>query len=191
MEWARRFENYERETEYPAVFTVDDLGRAYAFWILGNDYRVKSEYYGGYPATYLKRIKALFPEKKSALHLFSGKVDTDIIPGDTVDINADLNPTFVGDAHTLLAVPLEKYDWVLIDPPYSAEDAEHYGTCMINRNTVMRTLSRCVPGTHLVFLDQVLPMYRKSEWDVQGYISIIKSTNHRFRVATIFCRREL
>ncbi len=31
---------------------------------MGQNYRVKSEYYGGYPAGYLKRIKALFPDKK-------------------------------------------------------------------------------------------------------------------------------
>lgn len=188
LTWAERFENYERETGFPAVYTIDDIGRAYAFWILGNDYRVKSNYYGGYPATYLKRVKALFPEKRRALHLFSGKVDVDVIPGDTVDTNTDLMPTFVDDAHTLNSVPLERYDWILIDPPYSVEDAERYGTCMIKRNVVMRALGRCAHGTHLVFLDQVLPMYRKAEWHVEALISIVRSTNHRFRVATVFRR---
>ena len=44
-------------------------------WIMGNDYRVKSAYYGGYPAGYLRRIRALFPDKRRVLHLFSGKVE--------------------------------------------------------------------------------------------------------------------
>jgi len=108
---------------------------------MGNNYQVKSTYYGGYPATYLKRIKALFPDKKNVLHLFSGCVDLDIFPGDTVDINADLNPTYVDDAQKLENVPLENYDLILADPPYSIEDCDHYQTTMINRNVVMRSLS--------------------------------------------------
>ena len=41
-------------------------------------------------------------------------------------------------------------------------------------------------GTHVVWLDQVLPMYRKDEWKLVGIIGMVKSTNHRFRVVTIF-----
>ena len=74
---------------------------------MGNDYRVKTGYYGGYPAGYLRRIRALFPDKQRVLHLFSGKVDLTALPGDTVDINPSLNPTYVDDAQTLRHVPLE------------------------------------------------------------------------------------
>src|SRR5581483_9364543 len=155
LTWAERFENYEIVTGFPACYTIDDRGRAYAFWILGNDYRVQSSYYGGYPATYLRRVRALFPEKRRALHVFSGMVDLTEFPGDTVDINADLNPTFVDDAQTLENVPLEDYDIVLADPPYSVEDAERYQTTMVKRNSVMRALGRVRPGTHVVWLDQV------------------------------------
>jgi hypothetical protein len=49
------------------------------------------------------------------LHLFSGKVDTEQFPGDTLDIKSDLNPTFVADAHTLEGVPIEDYDLILAD----------------------------------------------------------------------------
>ncbi len=156
---------------------------------MGNDYRVKSAYYGGYPAGYLRRIKALFPDKQRVLHLFSGRVDLSALPGDTVDINAALTPTFVDDAQTLEAVPLDRYDLVLADPPYSIEDAERYQTTMIKRNTVMRALGRVSEGTHIVWLDQVLPMYRKVDFDIVGVIGMVKSTNHRFRVITVFRRR--
>ncbi len=156
---------------------------------MGNDYRVKSAYYGGYPAGYLRRIGALFPDKSRVLHLFSGRVDLSALPGDTVDINPDLAPNFVDDAQTLLAVPLERYDLVLADPPYSVEDAERYQTTMIKRNAVMRALARVSAGTHVVWLDQVLPMYRKVDFDIVGVIGMVKSTNHRFRVVTIFRRR--
>lgn len=156
---------------------------------MGNDYRVRSAYYGGYPAGYLRRIKALFPDKRRVLHLFSGRVDLAALPGDTVDINPALEPTYVDDAQTLAAVPLDRYDLVLADPPYSVEDAERYQTTMIKRNAVMRALTRASPGAHVVWLDQVLPMYRKTTFDIEGVIGMVKSTNHRFRVVTVFRRR--
>lgn len=108
---------------------------------MGNDYRVKSGFYGGYPAGYLRRVKALFPDKRQVLHLFSGRVGLAALAGDTVDINPDMAPTYVDDAQKLQGVPLANYDLVLADPPYSAEDAQHYGKTMVKRNTVMAALA--------------------------------------------------
>jgi hypothetical protein len=154
---------------------------------MGNDYRVKSTYYGGYPAGYLKRVKALFPDKQNVLHLFSGKVDTAVFPGKTVDINAENNPDFVDDAQHLTQVPLGEFDLVMADPPYSVEDCDHYQTTMVKRNVVMKALGKGLKsGTHVVWLDQVLPMFRKDEFVMEGVIGMVKSTNHRFRVITIF-----
>ena len=191
MNWESRIDNYERETKFPrSIFTAAD-GRIVGTWIMGNNYTVSSGYYGGYPAGYLKRIKALFPDKNNVLHLFSGKVDLDLMPGKTVDINAEMEPDFVDDAQTLENVPVEDFDLVLADPPYSIEDAERYQTTMIKRNIVMRNLGkRLKPGAHVVWLDQVLPMYRKDQFDVEAVIGMVKSTNHRFRVVTIFRKRD-
>lgn len=183
-----RIENYVRETRFPRSLFVSEDGRIVGTWIMGNDYRVKSAYYGGYPAGYLRRIRALFPEKRNVLHLFSGKVDVATFPGDTVDINPANNPTYVDDAQTLQIVPLERYDLILADPPYSVEDAERYQTTMVKRNRVMRALQRAAPGAHVVWLDQVLPMYRKDAFAIDGVIGMVKSTNHRFRVVTVFRR---
>ncbi len=183
-----RIENYVRETRFPRSLFVSEDGRIVGTWIMGNDYRVKSAYYGGYPAGYLRRIRALFPEKRNVLHLFSGKVDVATFPGDTVDINPANTPTYVDDAQTLQSVPLDRYDLILADPPYSVEDAERYQTTMVKRNRVMRALQRAAPGTHIVWLDQVLPMYRKDAFAIDGVIGMVKSTNHRFRVVTVFRR---
>ena len=190
MLWQDRIENYARETGFPKSLFVGPDGRVVGTWIMGNDYRVKSTYYGGYPAGYLRRIRSLFPDKKKALHLFSGQVDLVTFPGDTVDINPELKPTYVDDAQTLQNVPLESYDLVLADPPYSVEDADHYQTTMIKRNIVMRALRRLPIGAHVVWLDQVLPMYRKDSFEQEGAIGMWKSTNHRFRGITIFRRRD-
>lgn len=186
---AARVANYHRVTGFPESLFIGGDGRIVGTWIMGNNYRVKSEYYGGYPAGYLRRVKALFPDKINILHLFSGKVDKSIIPGDTVDINSDLEPDYVDDAQTLEKVPLESYDLVMADPPYSVEDAERYQTTMVKRNKVMAALgARLTLGCHVVWLDQVLPMWKKVEFDLVGVIGIVKSTNHRFRVVTIFQR---
>lgn len=188
LSWQDRIDNYARVVRLPVHMAVGPGDRLFGIWNMGNDYRVSSGYYGGYPATYLRRVRAMFPDKKRVLHLFSGKVDLVAFPGDTVDINADLNPTYVDDAQSLLNVPLEHYDLVLADPPYSVEDAEHYKTTMVKRNVVMRALARLQPGAHIVWLDQVKPIYRKDTFDMIGEIGISKSTNHRYRVVTFFQR---
>jgi hypothetical protein len=190
MLWEDRITNYVKETKFPRSLFVSDDNRVVGTWIMGNDYRVKSGYYGGYPAGYLRRVRALFPEKKKTLHLFSGHVDLSAMPGDTVDINAKLKPTFLDDAQTLTKVPLADYDLILADPPYSVEDAERYQTTMIKRNSVMRALQGVRPGTHVVWLDQILPMYRKDAFAVEAVIGMVKSTNHRFRVVTVFSRLD-
>ena len=182
-----RIDNYKAVTGYPQGLFISDDGRIVGTWIMGQNYTVKSSYYGGYPAGYLKRIKALFPDKKNILHLFSGKVDTALMPGKTVDINPNNGADYVDDAQTLTQVPLKDFDLVCADPPYSVEDCDHYQTTMIKRNKVMAALGKGLKsGTHIVWLDQVLPMYRKDQFKIVGVIGMVKSTNHRFRVVTIF-----
>jgi hypothetical protein len=183
-----RIDSYVAKTGYPRSLFVSEDGRIVGTWIMGNNYRVQTGYYGGYPHGYLKRVRALFPEKKNAIHVFSGRVDQSAWPGDTVDLDPAAEPTFLDDAQALLNVPLERYDIVLADPPYSVEDSEHYMPTMVKRNKVMKALARCKSRTHVVWLDQVLPMYRKDEWRIVGVIGMVKSTNHRFRVITIFER---
>ena len=70
----QRLENYYQELNFPQSVFVGEDGRLCGTWVMGNNYQVKSSYYGGYPHGYLKRIKALFPDKKKVLHLFSGQV---------------------------------------------------------------------------------------------------------------------
>lgn len=187
LTWPERIRHYAVVTGFPTSLSIGDDGRVFGIWVMGNNYQVATQYYGGYPHGYLARVKALFPDKYKVLHLFSGKVDVTIMPGATVDISPEVSPTWVDDAQTLHKVPLGHYDLVMADPPYSVEDAEHYGTSMVKRNTVMRALGqRLTSGAHVVWLDQVLPMYRKTDFIVEAYIGMVKSTNHRFRVITIF-----
>ena len=50
MNWDDRIANYEQETKYPKSLFIGGDGRVVGTWIMGNNYRVKSQYYGGYPA---------------------------------------------------------------------------------------------------------------------------------------------
>lgn len=185
-----RIDNYVRVTGFPRSLFISEDKRIVGTWIMGNSYRVRSGLYGGYPDGYLKRIRALFPEKKSVVHLFSGRVDLSGFPGKTVDCNLTLNPDYVDDAQRLDKVPMETFDLCLADPPYSVEDCNHYQTSMIKRNVVMDALGRKLrTGAHVVWLDQVLPMFRKADFSIEGIIGMVKSTNHRFRVVVIFRKR--
>ena len=131
------------------------------------------------------------PDKTRVVHLFAGKVDLSILRGDTLDIRPELDPTFCVDAETCPGAPLEQYDLVVADPPYSAEDAAHYGTPMVNRDRVMRTLAeRLAPGCYVVWLDQVLPRYRKAVLAREASIGVSRSTGHRNRCVDIFRRRD-
>ena len=195
LTWPQRIDNYTGETGFPRSLFVAEDGRIVGTWIMGNDYRVKPRtpdedpFWGGYPAGYLRRVKALFPDRRRVLHLFSGKVDLETMPGCTVDIDPALGPDIVDDAQSLADTPLDLFDLVLCDPPYSVEDAEHYTKTMIKRNKVMAALGRCSPDTFIVWLDQVLPMYRKDMFSVEACVGLVKSTNHRFRMMTVFRRR--
>jgi len=158
-------------------------------WVLGNDYRGNG-YYGAYPPTYLKRILSLFPDAKKILHLFSGS----LMPGNYSRFDRPnimqykTDKDFCGDAHNLSTIVGEKsFDLVLADPPYSQEDAEHYGCSLIKRNIVFEECRKTlITGGYLIWLDQVLPMFRKDELHLFGLIGIVRSTNHRFRLVSIF-----
>ncbi|EKP12818.1 hypothetical protein [Leptospira borgpetersenii] len=163
--------------------------RMYGEWELGQNYRNTSDYHGAYPEQYLKRLLPMFPDKSRILHLFSGKTP----PGQylRMDKNPDLNPEIVGDAELLSsyirAIVGHSLDLILADPPYTEEDADHYGFLMVNRGKVLMEAWKSLEvGGHLVWLDQVVPQYAGDRWALEGKIYLSISTNHRVRVICIF-----
>jgi hypothetical protein len=189
MNWPDRIENYHRQIGKPYLGYAK--GWCYGTWVMGNSYRKRTNYYGAFQGNFIKRVAALFPDRKRVLHLFSGKVDTAAFPGDTLDTDPRLNPTFCVSAETCDGVDLSSYDFVLADPPYSVVDAEYYyGKCMVNRNKVMATLSNGLPaGAYIAWLDQVQPMYRKASVKLEAEIGISGSTNHRVRMLFVWRRQ--
>lgn len=174
-------------------------------WAIGACYRNPNSLYGAYPRGYLERVHSLFPEARSVLHAFSGglteeaAVDAwvsavpavaDAWPPELVDCMGPedgRHPTWRGDILDLPESWAGRFDLIFADPPYTAADAERYGTPMVNRREVIAALRRVArPGGNLVWLDTVWPMHRKDEWKCWGQIGLVRSTNHRVRLVSIF-----
>lgn len=160
-------------------------------WVLGNDYR-GSGMYGSYPPAYLARISTLFPDAAARVHLFSGSLPMcqSRAQGVTVDLRetAQVQPGVRG---SVLALPFMNgsFDLGYADPPYTTTDAEEYDTPMVDRRKALYEIHRViVPGGFLVWLDTVLPMYRKDYWKWVGAIALWRSSNHRVRGVHIFER---
>lgn len=184
-------ENYAKKfPKYPSVIEDEKTGWVHGVWMIGNNFKSKRGYYGEFPPSFLDRVAALIPKPKSVLHLFSGVVEKGIWNASetTFDRREDLSPDIVGDAHNLSSYFAEnQFDLIVADPPYSEEDAKHYGTCLISRNKVVKECySILQSGGLLCWLDQVFPMYRKDEMKLIGTIGMWRSTNHRFRGLSIF-----
>jgi hypothetical protein len=166
----------------------------YAVWVIGNDYRNKTRYYGAYPAGFLDRVMALFPDRVAeaevggfltTLHVFSGSLP----PGPYLRCDVTQPAEFTCSVYDLPAQPA-RFDLVIADPPYSKTDAQRYGTPMIDRRRVLAALADVTNlGGHLAWLDTCWPMHRKAQWRTAGRILVQRSTNHRARVLTLFERR--
>ena len=195
----------DRVAAFKAVFSkwaaswpwlVREQGRdvLYAVWVLGNDYRTRSTFYGAYPHGYLPRVMALFPDvpplddragRLTTLHVFSGSLPA----GPYVRCDSHQPAECSCSVYDLTPDRDGTYDLVLADPPYSSADAEKYGTPMVARRRALAALARVTRvGGHLVWLDTAWPMHRKTEWVTVGRILIQRSTNHRVRLCSIFER---
>ncbi len=166
----------------------------YGCWQIGQNYTNASRYYGAYPHGFIKRVMALYPEHAApkfpghVLHVFSGSLPkSDQYERCDVAQDAEIQAS-VYDLPNIVLNYLPRL--VIADPPYSPDDAEKYGTPSVNRGKAMRALAQVTePGGHLVWLDTVWPMHRKAEWHYYGAIQLIRSTNHRVRLVSLFERK--
>ncbi len=195
MTWADRVEAFQQAfSQWPAswlhLVKEQDRDVAYGTWLLGNDYRNKTRYYGAYPPGYLARVMALFPDviednPTSILHIFSGSLP----PGNYTRCDLVQDAEIHGSVYDLPSLAMVRPSLVIADPPYSAEDAKRYSTPMVNRGRVLQSIAAITdPGKHLVWLDTVWPMHSKTQWITVARIAIVRSTNHRVRMTTIFQR---
>ena len=89
LAWPARIENYRQR--FGAAYLGDGEGPHLennwitGVWFMGNSYQKRDAYYGAFQGNFLKRIAALFPDRRRTLHLFAGRVDLTAFPGDTLD----------------------------------------------------------------------------------------------------------
>lgn len=192
--YARTFPEWPRS--WSLVLGDGEDARLLAEWQFGQDYHNESEYYGAFPGNYLARLAALFPEHAirpgmlplgagRVLHAFSGSLAPG--PYDRCDLNQEVE--YRCDVRDLPSRVSAAYDLIIADPPYSDEDAAKYKSPPLDRGAMTTALAAVtVTGGFLCWLDTAWPMHRADEWSDVGHVFVVRSTNHRARLLTIFQR---
>jgi len=164
--------------------TVSDKGWVYGVWYCGTAW-TKARLHGEYPATFLKRVYALFPDATRILHCPSGTVNG---RGVTVDMVHDgiRVPQIVADAHVLPFKP-HSFDLILADPPYSLMDSKIYGVPAFRVPTFMTEAHRVLdPGGYLGILHTYYPSYHGKIWALEGLIAVVTGFLRVTRMFSIF-----
>lgn len=183
----RPSEIVERVNRLPYPKTIWDGRWIYGLWYCGTSFQ-KAIYYGQFPATFVKRVKAMFPTERM-LHLCCGRCR---IEGATnVDIMDLPEADLIADAENT-GLPSGSFDVVLIDPPYSQEDATRYGVKrLINSRKVMAEAARVLSDDgYLLWLDEKYPAYRRADWELTGLIGVVTGFERRTRVLSMFRKRR-
>ncbi|MBA7642563.1 hypothetical protein ES703_50258 [subsurface metagenome] len=187
MSAKERADNFERTyPQYSPLVVHND--RLYGFWLIGRWYATNRQFYGPYPPSYLNRVRALFPDCERILHLCSGSLQDVRLNEVTYDIKPDFSPNICDDIRNLLNhFQSDEFDLILADPPYEVKDFEKYSCKPFNKGKVVKECSIIVkPGGFLVWLDTMLPVFSKRDWELYGIIGLVQSTNHRTRAISIF-----
>lgn len=165
-------------------------------WILC---RSKVKYYGAYPSGFLHRARALLGvgPLDAVLHVCGGMIRKypfkGLGPNDaTVDLDPACNPDFLEDVNISLPYgPDGQWEGVLIDRPYSLEDATHYAPgadVLPDLNALLRRAIEHIPiGRRVGILDYLWPMPPKNATEV-AVIAVYTGRNNRARVFTVFER---
>lgn len=160
-------------------------------WLLA---RPKVKYYGAYPNGFLQRARVLIgcSNDDSVLHVCSGKVNEYPNEGfgvndKTVDIDKSLNPDFVMDVSKEL--PVGDWTGILIDPPYTQEDANNYNiNDLPNPNKLVRDCINIIEvGRKVGLLHYICPSCPKNA-KFQACVGVLVGFNNRLRCFSVYER---
>jgi SAM-dependent methyltransferase len=145
---------------------------------------------GGYPKRFLSKAYEIMgvTDPDQVLHVCSGSVKT----GVRVDIRAEKNPTIVTDACSL-PFPDDSFQWILADPPYTADHAENlYGTGSVYPSPHVLT-QECLrvlkPGGFFGIMHHMVPKFKKPGKLVKVY-AITQGPGYNIRAWTLFTKME-
>lgn len=180
-------------------------------WILA---RPKVKYYGAYPNGFLERARRLLPAPRfmPVLHVCGGRVKDyptwkTVCPNDvTCDLDPTVEPDLVWNAKNGIPDPRqfpqamvkdlssgvpELCGWrgILIDRPYTEDDASHYGPGpdeLPSANQLLRdALDQLVVGGRVGLLDYVWPQPPKDCRSI-ALVGVIAGFNNRMRAFSVF-----
>lgn len=144
------------------------------------------KYKGGFPLYFEQNLIQLLGYPDDILHPFGGMAETGI----RVDLRPDVQPDVIGDAHDLPFLD-ESFDLVVLDPPYSDEEAaELYDTPPLRSAVYTREAVRVLrEGGWLVVYTDREPM-RPPRCNHALRIVVVLRPNHRPRTALVFQKRK-
>lgn len=146
----------------------------------------KSRHKGGFPQYFEENLVKLLGYPDRILHPFGGRAEI----GTRVDINPEYEPDVVADAHDL-PFDDESFDLVVLDPPYSDEEAaELYGTPRLRPGQYTAEAVRVLrQGGWLVVYTDREPR-RPPRCNHTMRIVVVLRPSHRPRVAGVFQKRK-
>lgn len=119
----------------------------------------------------------------NVLHPFGGLSEV----GDSIDLNETTTPTWVGDAHDLHWIADGSYDLVILDPPYSNDEAALlYSTPPLRPGTFIAEAVRVTrTGGHVALYHRLQPK-RPDGTKLVHRIVVLTRANHAPRVCLVF-----
>lgn len=143
----------------------------------------KDCYVGSFPLHFEQRLWRVMGKPEKVLHPFGGLSEI----GDSVDLNETTTPTWVGDAHDLHWIEDGTYDLVILDPPYSDEEAEFlYSTPPLKYGQFVREAVRVTkPGGHVAVYHVKQPP-RPDGCRLVRRIVVLTRTWHAARLCFVF-----
>lgn len=162
-------------------------------WILA---RPKVKYHGAYPAGFLHRARALLGvgPLDAVLHVCAGKVRDypyrGVGPNDrTVDLDPACEPDYLLDVRD--GLPVGPWRAVLIDRPYTPEDAARYApgvNTLPAINPLLKSALNVLPdGCRVGVLDYVWPQPPRDATEA-AVVAVGCGRNQRARWFTVFER---
>ena len=155
-------------------------------WILPRP-RMNRRYIGGFPLWFEQKIMKLYDNPEKVLHPFGGMAEYGI----RVDLNKDVDPDVIADAHHL---PFKDnvFDMVILDPPYSNELSKSmYGTGKIVYKQYAKEAVRVCKNNGFVVVYHYKMLPRPIGTIYHRRILLAVRINHHLRYVGIFQKSKI
>lgn len=154
-------------------------------WVLPRP-RIKNYYKGAFPLHFEKKLLRLYGIDENVadgvLHPFGGRAEY----GKRCDLNPDVSPDYVCDAHSL---PFEDESWnfIIFDPPYSNEESmKLYGMPPIHLKKAISESVRVLKRRGFIALYHRLWLPKPSGCEYHRRIMVSPGQWHETRICHVF-----